>query len=90
MIGKIYKNSPLPFQGQKSGWFKEFQTMLENFKDCTTIWESEIIAILPIATVRLSCILKNLRERPGSRKRGVRLIMRNPEWSNLWFIDIRK
>ncbi|MCD7711890.1 MAG: VRR-NUC domain-containing protein [Firmicutes bacterium] len=33
----IYKKSPLPFRGQKSGWFKEFQAMLENFQDCTTI-----------------------------------------------------
>lgn len=33
----IYKKSPLPFQGQKTGWFKEFQNMLESFPDCTTI-----------------------------------------------------
>jgi len=33
----IYKKSPLPFQGQKVGWFEDFQTMLESFPDCTTI-----------------------------------------------------
>ncbi|MCC8049125.1 MAG: hypothetical protein LIP10_00495 [Clostridiales bacterium] len=33
----IYKKSPLPFQGQKVGWFEDFRTMLESFPDCTTI-----------------------------------------------------
>jgi len=33
----IYKKAPLPFRGQKTGWFEEFKTMLETFPDCTTI-----------------------------------------------------
>jgi len=33
----IYKKAPLPFRGQKMGWFEEFKTMLETFPDCTTI-----------------------------------------------------
>jgi len=33
----IYKKAPLPFRGQKRGWFEDFKTMIDSFPDCTTI-----------------------------------------------------
>jgi len=32
----IYKKAPLPFRGQKRGWFEDFKTMIDSFPGCTT------------------------------------------------------